>query len=279
MSARDAAAIHANENLPNFEVQRALVLGARDFSEGNSNDTWEAELQLQDNSLTYAIIKDIPPREIANEILGSALAVACGLPVPRVFLAKAHTDIVPAQNSHKLPNGYHLLFASERQSAPPLGRRWTGRTLPQEIVDALATWKHCGTLIAFDTWVANIDRHEYNLLFEDMNDIWLIDHGLCFNGSFWQPGQIIHDHPYANRVAEWLCPRFTQDQLQGLRASVIELCDATRRLDLEAIGLASHALPLFPPTIGEAIFAFLTHRIPVTPCITGKLTGINGLLT
>lgn len=268
----------ANTNFPRLEVVNATLIGARRLDEGNANDTWDSELLLLDGSKAQAVTKDIPLREIAQELMGSALAFACGLPVPRVFLVTAEQSIVPASIAEKLPGDRRLLFGSERKSVPSLGRRFYDGSLTPETLNALAAWPQCGATLAFDTWTANVDRNKFNILFESIDEIWLIDHGSCFKHSFWNPEDLDVSKHYENKMAEWLCPKLSKEQLQGLRTSVIRLCHDIRGIDVKAIGEASSAFDLLALEIREAIVTFLSNRAPLTPQITGALTGIEGLM-
>lgn len=278
MLAKNTASQPANINIPFLEVIRATALGARRVEEGCSNDIWDCDLLLPDDSNAQAYVKDIPLREVAQELLGSALAYSCGLPVPRAFLVIAEHSIIDADFAHDVGNGTRLLIGSERRSAPPLGRRLKNGILTQEALQAFAKWPHCGATLAFDTWTANTDRHEYNVLFEGADDIWLIDHGNCFCNSFWNPGSLDPLLPYKNRMAEWLCPNLSSEQLQNLRSSVLRLCAEITRMDVEAVGQASRAFDYLALEVREAIVKFLRDRAPLTPQITGAQTGIEGLL-
>lgn len=268
----------ANVNVPRLEIIKGTVLGARKLDEGSSNDAWDSELLLADGTKAQAVTKDIPLREIAQELMGSALAFSCGLPVPRAFLVSAEQSIIPATMAQELAAGRRLLFGSERKSSPPLGRRLRNGVLTSEVLEALSAWPHCGATLAFDTWTANTDRNLGNILFETVDDIWLIDHGNCFKHSFWNPGDLVASEHYTNKMADWLCPELSTQQLQGLRTSVLHLCNTIRGMDIEAVGEASNAFSFLALEIREAIVTFLKDRAPLTSRITGAQTGIEGLL-
>jgi hypothetical protein len=56
-------------------IQLATVLPrAEPFKEGNVNETFRGQVLLGDRKVRGAILKDLDPRQLANELLVSALA-------------------------------------------------------------------------------------------------------------------------------------------------------------------------------------------------------------
>jgi hypothetical protein len=65
-----------------------VLAGARSFKDqgiANLSDTYRGQILIGQSEVRQAIIKDIPVREIANEVLTAALALAISLPVPLPF--------------------------------------------------------------------------------------------------------------------------------------------------------------------------------------------------
>ncbi len=59
--------------------------------------------------------------------------------------------------------------------------------LLKAIQDIFLKFKLLGRLIAFDAWVANIDRNIGNVLLVDSHSFLIIDHGAILGGASWSP--------------------------------------------------------------------------------------------
>jgi hypothetical protein len=71
----------------------------------------------------------------------------------------------------------------------------------------------------FDAWIANIDRHERNLLFSGDKEIWLIDHGHCFSGPQWNSADLEPQREYVNRLQQWLTPAMSSARRAAVAGS------------------------------------------------------------
>ena len=106
-----------------------------------------------------ALIKDHNPAnfEIVNEYIAARLAAAIGLPVPP-------GDFAEIRDSEKLC-WVSPLFAKE---SPP----------PPDIEELCAKEPRAAAgAIVFDSWIANQDRREFNILYTARHGVALIDHG------------------------------------------------------------------------------------------------------
>ncbi|CAA6604290.1 conserved hypothetical protein [Rhodospirillaceae bacterium LM-1] len=253
--------------------------GARPFNARNINDTWLGVLDLADGTNIHAVLKDIYPKEMANELIGASLAIALGLPVPRIFLAAAKPDVLPAEKALS-GKGFRVLFASELKGTPSLMQYWTGvgEQLPQSMLEALISWAQCGSAFAFDTWAANVDRNIGNLLFGGPNDIWLIDHGHIFTGQNWSGSHLKADSEYRNRMSEWLTPKFRGTQKGPLLRGIINMHESAQIMDIDGIISASRALEILTPEDAKAMLTFLKDRVEHVPNIATKQAGIPRLL-
>lgn len=251
--------------------------GAHQPNLGSTNDIWLGTLDLIDGSVIPAFLKDLPPKEMANELIGAALARALGLPVPRIFLAIAPSDVVAAKKAPSLGD-HRVLIASERQRTPPLGQFWTGDRLPQMYLNALASWPHCGTAFAFDTWVANIDRNIGNILFAGAHEVWLIDHGRIMTGSAWMADELVPNGNYMNRMSDWLIPHLDSTQQDRVHRAICNLPQVIGELDLDDIAWMSGAMGYLTPEDGTAMLSFLQARLSHVPPIASKQAGIEGVL-
>ena len=190
-----------------YALKLASVLkGAAPFNVGNVSDTYRGAILLSDGMVANAVIKDLPPKELANELLASALAQSLGMPIPDSYLAIVRNSEVPAKKGPKTAHGEPLVFASADVNTPNFGFRFQRSdpiqkfSLLRDIID----WSKLGDLYAFDTWIANIDRHRGNVIFGGKDKIWIIDHGHSFTGPMWVASGLNASGDYRNRLSEWL---------------------------------------------------------------------------
>jgi hypothetical protein len=150
------------------EIQLATILpGAIAFKEGNVNETFRGQVLLADGSVKHAIIKDLDETQLCNELLTAVLANAAGLPTPDVYLAVVRNDDLSVSKGPRLQDGDPLVFASVDVKAPNVTFRAQGASMDdqRQLLQDIIEWSELGHLFAFDSWVANIDRHPGNLLF------------------------------------------------------------------------------------------------------------------
>jgi hypothetical protein len=94
-------------------IQLATVLpGAMPFKEGNVNETYRGQVLLSDNSVRGAILKDLDARQLANELLVSALAQQAGLPTPEAYLALVRGGDLPVVHGPYLLYGFDAWVAN-----------------------------------------------------------------------------------------------------------------------------------------------------------------------
>jgi hypothetical protein len=201
---------------PTSSIQLARVrAGAKlfkDLSIANISDTYRGQILIGPNEVRTAIIKDIPLRELANELLAAALGSALSLPVPPAFIAVASQTNLPAKNAPKL-GGLSLVFASADVGSPSVAQLMSSAKNDPAAIRAIITslmQSGClGDLYGFDSWTANIDRHVGNLLFAAGRS-WFIDHGRCFTGHQWTTAHLDASAIFRNRLKDWLTPQLSQ---------------------------------------------------------------------
>ena len=230
-------------------MQLATVLpGAEPFKEGNVNETFRGQVLLGDRSVRGAILKDLDPRQLANELLVSALARRAGLPTPDAYLAIVRGADLPVVRGPALPDGNRLVFASVDVKVPNITFRARGASAEeqQRLVDEILEWAGLGSLYGFDAWVANVDRHPGNLLFGGKEQVWLIDHGHCLSGPTWVPADLKEDGDYNNRLTEWLTSRMSVPQKKKRLAEATKLSIDLRSIDVDDAMSASYVRALLP---------------------------------
>jgi hypothetical protein len=257
------------------ELGRVLA-GATPFKVGNINDTFRGVVWTDRGERT-AIIKDLEPRELANEVLAAALGRRLGLPIPPACLAFADSDALAVTKGPALDGG-RLVFASIDVGQPQVAMLYNGGGGPS-VLARLAQWPHMGRLYGFDALVANIDRHAGNLLFSGEREVWLIDHGWCFTGPNWNAGDLNPpERSVRSKLREWLTPALEEDQRQAASrvASSIEIDMA--RLDLRAVAVANHLSELLASGDLEAVLGYLQDRCAHVPRLAAETLNIEILV-
>lgn len=244
-------------------IQLATVLrGAKPFKEGNANDTFRGQVILGGGTIKAAIIKDLDPRQLANELMAAALAHAAGLPIPGAHLAVAPQYALAAKKGPPMGENARLVFASCDAQTPPVAQLYQGQDGAgvTKIRERLAQWDGIGDLYGFDSWVANVDRHERNLLFSGETHVWLIDHGHCFTGPNWTPADLDPPSEYNNRLKEWLTPVMSEARRAAVAGAAAELPKKIGGIDLKNIGEINHVASILNAGDFTALMTFLAAR-------------------
>jgi hypothetical protein len=109
-----------------------VLVGAKSFKDrgiANLSDTYRGQILLASGEVKTAIIKDIPIRELANEVMTAALAHAISLPVPPAFIALAEPANLSTRFASKIGTS-SLVFASADVGCPYDDRPSAGRYSP-----------------------------------------------------------------------------------------------------------------------------------------------------
>lgn len=247
-----------------------VLAGAVSFNVGNINDTYRGTIRTPVGDRP-AIIKDLKPRELANEVLAAGLGLGAGLPIPPAYLAFASNDRLPAQHGPILADG-RLLFASVDVSQPQVAMLCRERG-NAAVLGRLAAWSEAGRLYGFDALVANIDRHAGNLLFSGDREVWMIDHGHCFTGPQWAQTDLTPpDIRVANRLNEWLTPVLGDRERTLAAHRAAEL--AGNVVDFHALATANYLAELLDDGDFAAVVTFLQGRQPHTAGLAAEALGV-----
>ena len=267
----------ASTNIGPFVKRATILAGAVPFKAANVNDTYRGQVLLEDQSISSAIIKDLDQRQLANELFAAALADALNLPVPKAYLAAAQPQTLPAKKGPTLPNGTRLVFASTYTHVPAVAQLYLGSGAAA-VREKLAEWEKIGALYAFDSWIANIDRHEGNLLFDGDNHVWLIDHGHCFSGPQWQAANLLAAHDYNNRLKDWLTPVISTPRRAALAADAAKYETPIGALNPSAVGDTNGVKDFLLEGDFNALISFLDKRSSQVPRLAALALNINTMV-
>lgn len=265
----------AEANLPIVELAQVLS-GAVAFNEGNVSATYRGALQTR-GGIRTAIIKDLTPKELANEVLAAAVALTLGLPVPPPYLAFAHPDRFTAVNGPRVGDG-RLVYASVDVSQPQVAMlcRTAGTS---RVLQRLAQWRQLGRLYGFDAFVANVDRHQGNLLFSGDQEVWLIDHGYCFTGPNWEPSDLAPPgQQTVCRLRHWLTPTLDAKQREARAIEAASIEADTLVMNLRQVATLNYVAALLEDGDFDAVLTFLNERRRHVPRLASSALEIETML-
>lgn len=200
------------------------------------NYTLIGDVHLLDQSTHPAYVKLLDPRRLANELLAVELAERMHLAVPQAFVVKLrrvdHADLF---RSLSIEHDEVFGFGTRGLPAEPLAKAFNVAD-PAFVRWFFVTLKQWKDVAAFDSWIANSDRHTNNLLIDKQLKLWLIDHDLAFGGHADIAG-LKHDEVTANRLVNDFGPlvdlRHRHEVVDEChtfqaRAGAVDLDDAAR---------------------------------------------------
>jgi hypothetical protein len=243
-----------------------LLLGATAFKDAgiaNLSDTYRGQI-LTGNGVRNAILKDIPVRGLANELMACVLAAELGLAVPPAFLVAAAENVLVTKHAPKLDK-VSLLFGSADLSSPSVAQIVNTKVgldpaALQRVIDALVNSGRLGNIYGFDAWSANIDRHPGNILLAFEALPWLIDHGRCFTGQKWLPEDLVADRLFVSRLKAWLTPSLSPAQRTDYAREASALASGIAAVDVRQAGTTNGLPQLYGETDFNALVTFLGDR-------------------
>jgi hypothetical protein len=178
------------------------------------------------------------------------------------ILARVDPGIMPASMVKLGDSDSHIVFATAAVPASPVLQVLTdaGVAYPA-VIERLSKWPGLGNLYAFDSWVANVDRHPGNLLLSGADAVWLIDHGYSFTGPNWSPSDLVAEYTFRNKLAEWLTPELTGAKRAELAGKADQAAGDAARVDLPRLAAANMVAEVLGPDLND-VLTFLSERIP-----------------
>jgi len=197
------------------------------FNKGNINSTFKALVKPLSGAPAFvAVVKDLPARELFNELFSYLVLRELGLPVPSSYVGfvsatEQAIKVAPINGG----GGQKMVFVSQVVPEPSMRMQLEAlapaspselQFCVDQIVPKISGWDQLGELYAFDLWVANIDRNLGNILLgagssTSQPSVWLIDHGMAFTSPSWQAVDLVPEADYRNLLAVWATPRLAPD--------------------------------------------------------------------
>jgi hypothetical protein len=235
------------------------------------NDTYVGFVYAAGGDRVHAYIKDLDPKQLSNELVAAVLGRAIGLPIPRPFLAIAAPYDLQLKKAPLFRNE-RVAFASENAGVPPVTQLCRKISL-EAVCKLLKNWSGLYDTIAFDEWIANIDRHTGNILFDGRSRVWLIDHGHCFTGPEWQASHLDPTKSFPNRmVTEWMGRLLDDNDKSSACRNSLAFEGCAKLIDTDEALSASHAINILPqPEIDELSKFVAARAARVAELVYGRM--------
>lgn len=275
-------------------IDRVFIYnGLVPFKNFNVNSTFKALAQPFGGGPAFmTVVKDLPVRELFNELFAFLVLHELALPVPRSYVGFVDASLPEVSKAPPDGQGHRVVFASEEIPAPSL-RFTTGLPSPStfqeeqflldHIVPLISSWKGLGELYAFDEWVANVDRNVGNLLLGPKStksnpEVWLIDHGMAFTSPSWTAGELLPNADYLNKLSVWATPRLSVDKRQKCLAAAASFVAKAQNFDKD--GKIEYLATVFglSKEEREAAKHFLEVRIAQISDRSLKILGLEGMI-
>jgi hypothetical protein len=240
-------------------VQRATLLEAKPFKNGNVSDTYRGQIALGNGSVKYAYIKDITQMELGIELLIGAVGRLLGFPLPNAYLTVSSFPL-PTSVGPKLSSGEALLYASEDAQSPPLTTFLRNKSrVDDRILKRLLKLKSVYGLFPFDTWTANVDRNTGNLLVSG-DGLWYIDHGRCFGGPGVAPTHLDASVAYPQKITALLSRVMDEEQKDNAMRSCDAFLSNSQRIGIRVLLGTSDIQSVLGLHVYELFVDFLEKR-------------------
>lgn len=176
-------------------------------SDGQLSLCFEGYLLLREGRRRAYFKTDPAGYAMLNEEIGYVLARSAKLPQPQAAKIWVNGAILHGIDASKWPDpGRHGLCwvtheAKDRLGKPAptvkaklkIGDGVLSTAIMESLRKVFLKFKLLGRLIAFDAWVANVDRNVGNVLLVSADSFTIIDHGQVLGGWQWPPA--MHDAP------------------------------------------------------------------------------------
>jgi hypothetical protein len=236
------------------------------------NSVYRGDVLLDNDDIERGFLKDLDPRQLANELLVGVLGQALGVAVPDIALVLVTPDISKEFKKVADRTGAgKVAFFSFDANAPTVAQILSaGGGLPPTLKSSPTT----GQMYGFDTWVANVDRHRNNILLSGAGKAFLIDHGHCFTGPEWKKEQLNAAKEYPTPLAGWLTPQLSDQEKSQAISDVLNLVKTMIKTDVHAAMSDALSEQLYGSEDSDALLGFLEGRIQHVEKLAAASLGI-----
>ena len=252
--------------------------GATKIIGGNDAETWKGNiLPVGDSETLTAYIKISSQSQSIAECVCSLLGIAAGLNIPQPYFVLVRRDDVPSSDRFPLGASTSLNFASAGKKGISFSSFLTDSEDSASFL--IREWKDYDRVMVFDQWIANVDRHTNNVLF-DGKDFFPIDHGQALFGSHWRiTGLPEHDMDMTNLLFDTKKHIYNHNDISrfSLKRDTEKIMRNKGSLDVAHIINNSNLSILCEQDDMRSIVHFLTNRIYSVASQICKKVGLPAL--
>jgi hypothetical protein len=212
---------------------------------------------------------------VVAELASSVIARALGLPTPQPYLLNIGAGVL--SDSRFATHGK----ASVCPATADMGGDTFAQLLREDSEYAkklLGSWKHLVPAVAFDEWLANLDRNFGNILFVAQH-LWLIDHAESFGGSQRKlfPLEELASVPFENKLAKVLRTDNLTLRQQWLEQAREWLTFTAGALDVSQLGVHTEMHQWHSEQEETELVDFVKRRLLVTHQLLCQRLGLQQL--
>lgn len=265
---------------PRFGPVRRLMLdyGAtrvnRDSEDQKSDELWQGDCFDPMAPLEQAVpvyLRVGHGGALVAELTCSCIARALGLPTPEVFIV----EIPPG----RLPGS--AMVSGAQAGVCVATRDIGGSTFAQLLSDdedaampLLRHWPELGKVVAFDEWLANLDRNLGNLIYVAQT-LHIIDHAEALGGSCRAlfPLAALTQVQFSNRLAGMLQALSASNRSAMLGTISLWLSDSAAALNIAEVIHNAGTGQWNKPEENQELIDFITQRLTLTHALLCKRLG------
>lgn len=149
---------------------------------------------------------DRPWRCLLNEIVGYTVAHHAGLPQPHAGLIRLQREqLLLLFPKARIQEDGIVCFVSVEAHDPANSTTGMAKALFSALADLqqeLLGWKRFAAVMAFDTWLANVDRNTGNLIRIGPREFSIIDHSDVLTGPRWRAEDLDGSMDFPNKILD-----------------------------------------------------------------------------
>lgn len=206
------------------------------------NPTRRASIYNDQEGDIDAVVKALPLKQLANELVAAVFLENLNLRAPRGYLVFAEEQDSFSNAAPLHSSGLRMYFGSTFKDHPLfLHRLQEDEAAAIEFITNYPEW---GDVVGFDEWVANVDRHSHNLLYDGSN-LLMFDHDRCLTGLNWNAADWIADKSYdPHKFITSLHSLMSEEMRKKAVQRAILVAEAVSKIDIEAVLEGSHIIEL-----------------------------------
>lgn len=247
-----------------------MLAGVTPLNTQSLNAVYRGDVLLENDEIVRGFIKDLDPRQLGNELLVAVLTAELGVKVPRVALVAIAKSVSSSFKQIPHSNGEDYVAFCSADAAGSTIAQIISSPVEAASLTSLKASPGLGWMYAFDTWVANVDRHMNNIVLSGDGSAYLIDHGHCFSGPSWATADLNATKAYQNKLRLWLTPQLTVEERNKAMADVGRLAARMTSTDVQEAINDALVEQLFGNDDCDAVVGFLEGRTKHVSTMSAK---------